>query len=139
MKHCPSCKMTLDSSEFSKNKSRYDGLQGMCRKCSKQLKDKKDYRYPNYTKAYDLSRRYGITLSEYDAMFTKQNGCCAICNKPESQSFDGVVYRLAVDHNHATGTIRALLCSRCNTTIGKVEEDIDLLANMITYLNKHGL
>lgn len=68
-----------------------------------------------------------------------QNYVCAICEKPES-SFDSrtnTLRRLAVDHCHTSGKIRDLLCWRCNGTIGKIEEDLELLHKMIKYLEKH--
>lgn len=42
--------------------------------------------------------------------FKQQNGCCAICKKPQSL----FKKRLALDHNHRTGQLRGLLCFYCN-------------------------
>jgi Recombination endonuclease VII len=50
---------------------------------------------------------YGLRSGEYDALFTAQGGRCAICRETRSQ-------RLSVDHCHATGVVRGLLCRRCN-------------------------
>lgn len=72
-------------------------------------------------------------------MLESQNGVCAICKKPES-SFDaktGGIKRLAIDHCHVTKRIRELLCFRCNTTIGRLEDSIELFTAMRTYLEKH--
>lgn len=72
----------------------------------------------NPDKARDQQYRkfYGITLEQYDAMFAKQAGRCAICgtDKPGRQ-------RLHVDHCHATKKVRGLLCFVCNTRLGIVE------------------
>lgn len=60
------------------------------------------------------------------------------CNQPE-KSYDGKsgsIKKLAIDHCHKTGKIRSLLCWRCNGTIGKVEENITILNNMINYLKR---
>jgi hypothetical protein len=51
-----------------------------------------------------------------------QAGVCAICDLPERATRNGVPKRLAVDHDHATGAVRALLCSRCNLAIGYMED-----------------
>lgn len=59
--------------------------------------------------------RYGITLDEYEAMLAAQGGRCAICGKQAGKR------RLSVDHNHATGKVRALLCIGCNVAVGYFE------------------
>lgn len=82
-------------------------------------------------------RKFGITLAEYSEMLLAQNGVCAICQKPETQKRDGKVKALAVDHDHDTGVNRGLLCSDCNTGIGKLKEDRDIFVAAIRYLDKH--
>lgn len=53
----------------------------------------------------------GVTDAEYTALLTVQGGGCAICNaKPKTR-------RLHVDHDHATGEVRGLLCHRCNRAL----------------------
>lgn len=81
----------------------------------------------------DLKNRYGITPDTYYKMLTDQNNRCACCGKHENDEH----HRLAVDHNHITGSVRALLCSNCNRAIGFVQEDISILQNMIQYLESH--
>jgi hypothetical protein len=44
-----------------------------------------------------------------------------------------------VDHNHKTGQIRDLLCIRCNTTLGMLEEDEDLIFSMLEYIKRHSV
>lgn len=58
-----------------------------------------------------LKPRYGITIDEYDALLLSQGEVCAICQKLPQTSR---ILKLAVDHDHATGEIRGLLCQRCN-------------------------
>lgn len=84
-----------------------------------------------------LKKRYGITLTEYNKMFKKQNGVCVICKKPETVSHHvGVFFRLSVDHNHKTGKIRGLLCLKCNRAIGLFEHKIKNLQKAINYLKR---
>lgn len=64
----------------------------------------------------NLKDNYGLTLEQYDKMVENQNGVCMICS---GMNVDG--RRLAVDHNHKTGEIRALLCLRCNVELGIYE------------------
>lgn len=94
---------------------------------------------PGAERARNFKRKYGITIGQYNEMLEKQNFICAICNEKET-SIDGktgALRKLAIDHNHKTNELRELLCWRCNSTIGKINEDINLLKKMIVYLEKH--
>jgi len=88
-----------------------------------------------YSDRYDgiLRRNFGITLEEYNSMYELQDGLCAICKKTDE--VEG--RRLAVDHNHETGQIRALLCGSCNRGLGLFKEDIDSLSKAIDYLKEY--
>jgi len=79
-------------------------------------------------------KRDALKAGIYQERFQKQNGLCAICNRPETAKVNGKIKDLAIDHNHATGQIRQLLCQKCNTVLGIVEEDANRLAKMIDYL-----
>ena len=81
---------------------------------------------------YLLKRNYNITLEEYNELFNKQNGCCAICGRHQSD----LKNKLGVDHNHETGKVRGLLCNQCNLSLGNIKDDIKILYNMINYLKK---
>jgi len=95
---------------------------------------------PKFERRRHLVRKFGISNEQYEEMLEAQNDLCAICKKPETR-FHGQtkeVCLLAVDHDHSTGQVRDLLCWRCNTTIGRVEESVELLRSMITYLELWG-
>jgi hypothetical protein len=62
-----------------------------------------------------FKRRYGLTVAEYQELWDRQSGLCALCGKPERRHW------LAVDHNHQTGQVRGLLCTRCNVGLGWVD------------------
>lgn len=83
----------------------------------------------------ERERKFGVTSEYYSQMLREQNGVCAICGKPETATRLGVVKSLSVDHCHATGRIRGLLCSDCNTGIGKLKDDVKILQNAIQYLS----
>jgi len=85
----------------------------------------------------ERERRFGITRHEYAEMFHKQNGLCAICSLPETATRNGKVKALAVDHDHESKKVRGLLCSDCNTGIGKLKEDRNVFLSAIKYLDKH--
>jgi len=82
---------------------------------------------------YNLKRSYGITPEDYNTMFEKQQGCCAICGKHQS-NFKRALH---VDHCHDTGQVRDLLCPQCNIGVGWVERNQDVMEKAIEYLKKH--
>ena len=86
---------------------------------------------------YWLRSEYGLTEAEYGAMLLEQGGVCAICQRPERSALHGGGARLAVDHYHATGSVRGLLCGSCNRALGAFEDSAALLEKAIDYLRKH--
>lgn len=88
---------------------------------------------PDFYADWHLKRKYGISITQYREMSAKQNHVCAICFRPETVKNRS----LCVDHCHQTGLIRQLLCQGCNTSLGKLEEDITRLENMIKYIKRH--
>lgn len=104
----------------------YGGYSRVCKPCERSLK---------LTKARDayLRRTYKLSAAQYDAMLNQQDGACAICKKKSTTR------RLAVDHDHATGAVRGLLCSRCNTAVGLLEDDITRAIEAARYLHQHEL
>ena len=73
---------------------------------------------------------YGLTVEQYDSMLEGQNFACAIC---------GQVTDLVIDHDHATGAVRGLLCNDCNKGIGMFRDNTDRMAAAVAYLkaNQH--
>jgi len=67
--------------------------------------------------------KYGITAEQYEEMNRLQGGRCLICGQAERGTRRGIPKTLAVDHDHDTGEIRGLLCSKCNTAIGLLDDD----------------
>jgi hypothetical protein len=93
---------------------------------------------PGYHKNMQLRRLYGIDLAEYNRMLDAQNGCCDVCGNAEKNEIAGKTLSLAVDHDHDTGAVRALLCSACNTAIGLLGDNPGLIDAAKAYLAKHG-
>jgi recombination endonuclease VII len=75
---------------------------------------------------------HGITLKQRQEMFNKQQGRCAICSRHQSE-FRRV---LCVDHNHATGKNRSLLCSKCNGALWALENK-EFFVKASAYLKSH--
>ena len=147
-KMCPNCNKNLSIDLFNKS-NRRDGFQTYCKKCHNQMqrdkyasdpmaKVKRQIRAgrrkekdPLVQRRSELKRLYGITLEDYVDMFSKQEGVCAICLE-ECQTRKS----LSVDHDHATGKIRGLLCNRCNRAIGMLNDDADILERAKQYVIK---
>lgn len=84
-----------------------------------------------------LRSLYGISPEEYADHLIVQKGVCAICFQPETEIIRGKIRLLAVDHDHATGKVRGLLCQDCNLGLGRFNDDPELLGSAISYLRFH--
>tara|TARA_R100000951_G_scaffold90032_1_gene78172 strand:+ start:17625 stop:18179 length:555 start_codon:yes stop_codon:yes gene_type:complete len=85
-------------------------------------------------------RRYGMTEDDYDTIHDSQGGVCKICKRPETakdKHNKGEVKRLAVDHCHEENHVRGLLCTNCNSALGKFKDDTAALQRAIDYLNSN--
>jgi hypothetical protein len=120
MKTCSHCQAEKPLTDFYKSNDNRDGRCYVCKPCAharnrKWIKDNPD-KASAYYKSRRLRRQYGLTVEEYDAMLVAQAGKCAICDGP------GGARGLVVDHCHATGKVRGLLCGPCNKGIGLLKE-----------------
>lgn len=79
-----------------------------------------------------FERIYGTTVEAIEALRLVQNNLCAIC----SRSFDE--HEMHVDHSHATGDVRGLLCENCNLGIGQFNDSPERLAAALDYLTANG-
>ena len=137
------CGKTLPLADFHPNSSMRLGVTKTCKKC--QSKYAREWVEKNPEKAFNshLLRRFGITLDEYNAMLIRQGGVCAVCGelptsvrnrrKGKQRTF---IARLVVDHDHATGMVRGLLCSSCNTGIGALKDEAVTVRAALDYLER---
>lgn len=109
---CIDCRRWLPALLFAIDRSRYSGLQQYCKACAK---------------VRGLACRYGIHKCE--AKLLVADPICAICGRSGGKH--------EVDHDHKTGKVRGILCSRCNNGLGQFLDNITLLKKAITYLEKH--
>lgn len=156
-KTCSKCGSTLSISEFGVDKRKKDGLNGWCKGCCRKASEAYRLRNPDRTRAAIKSwrdrnpektrahgragkfRRFGLTEPEYEALFAKQRGVCAICGETwPGQDLD-------IDHSHVPGyenlsfeqkraCVRGLLCPLCNKGLGHAKDDPDRLEKAISYL-----
>lgn len=135
-KICYRCLVSKPTTAFNRNRSKRDGLQAACRSCDKLL-HKTNYNYDRkrHQLMSKLSRRK-CSLTKFEAMKKKQKNRCAICRRPERKinKTTGKAISLSIDHNHATGQIRGLLCWSCNLVIGHMNDEPELLRKAIEYL-----
>lgn len=145
-KTCRTCSQTKSVEEFTVSSRAYGRLYyaSDCKECCR-VKHKERWSFMSkeerqawnakqnsnkvYHKNYRLESKYGITLQQFNEMYDRQQGCCAICSSPTEPS------RICVDHNHNTGVVRKLLCHNCNVILGHAYEDPTILMKCVEYLN----
>jgi hypothetical protein len=159
-KICSRCKQDKSISEFGVRKNRPGGLQSTCRSCNRELS--RDWRSANPRKVavaaklykadnaeklakYDQTywsenkaklaadarlRKYGISQEQFDELLKTQNGQCAVCQ----MNFADANKAAFVDHCHATGRVRGLLCTKCNSGIGLLGDTLERLEAAVAYL-----
>lgn len=90
------------------------------------------------SRAASRARHYGLTPAELRRLELDHRDCCGICGRKEQGVREsGTPIRLAVDHDHDTGAVRGLLCRACNTAIGAMQDDPDLLLAAAAYVERY--
>jgi hypothetical protein len=135
-KVCPKCGVKKERSEYHKDKNRNDGLAGFCKECLVAKNKKWRENNPDKVKEHMSSRiwykrkiNYGLTKEQFFEIMKIQEEKCAICGT-------GIDERCHVDHCHNTNVIRGLLCNTCNTGIGMLQDNPDILEAAAIYLRK---
>jgi hypothetical protein len=121
LKVCKTCGKMKDKKEFHRKSRGKDTTTTNCKDC------RSDYEFVR-----GLRRNYGISPEIYQELLSNQNDSCACCGEHKS----AFKRRLHVDHDHTTGQVRALLCTRCNPLVGFAKENIERLEMARTYLMK---
>lgn len=138
---CTKCGEAKPEARFPMDRTRGRRV-SRCQDCSNATTKAWRSRQPDYdrnryqatkleTRERHLVRKYGVTLADYARMLKEQGGGCAICGLPESDAYKGSLH---VDHCHATGAVRGLLCRGCNHILGHLKDDPELLRSSIQYL-----
>lgn len=126
---CCVCREWLTPTRFGKNHRRRRGLNPWCKRCgeSKGREVAKKNRFGG-ARRYHLLGKYGIDVHELDELIKDQRGLCALCREQDAQQ---------VDHDHASGHIRGVLCGGCNAGLGQFMEDPEIIRRAIDYLKRH--
>lgn len=129
-RRCRRCGEEKMGTEMADRQSRY-----ICKKCSAALGNEWQKRNPTASARHKrnshLLTKFGITVSESEALLQSQGGVCGIC---ACEITDKRGYAPHVDHDHRTGVIRGILCFGCNVGIGVLGDDPDRLEAAARYL-----
>lgn len=148
VKECSGCKQTKPLDQFRHDPKMRFNRGSQCAECrdeaqrryyatpkgkatKKRFDDKRKAEWPRLwpqERNRSLRKHFGISLAEYNIMKAQQKGLCAICNRLP------MLKDLAVDHDHKTGKVRALLCGTCNRGIGQFNDDPIRLIKAVKYL-----
>lgn len=81
-------------------------------------------------------KKYGLSPFDYEQLLSAQDNKCAICKNVETtiSNKTGRPRRLSIDHDHQTGKVRGLLCTKCNVLVGASLERLPILRAAICYL-----
>lgn len=118
------CKDCLAEGILTKRKAPHPGP-----RCATHHRAKRKDRR-NYSHATHIMELYGLSSEEYMKIYEYQDGTCAICKRAR-----GLRKKLSVDHDHATGEVRGLLCQKCNRDVlGHLRDDVNALYRAADYL-----
>lgn len=117
-----------------------DGAHALrCKACmneySKSYNKSRDF---PYRKSIYLKHKFGVSFDDVDQMLKAQDHKCAICFTTVQHALkrnDPIAAHL--DHNHVTNQVRQLLCRHCNFALGHVKDNVNILKQMVKYLEQH--
>jgi len=147
-KTCRTCGAVKPYSEFYRQKRRSEtqasGWSGACRECAKKRMNERLHAFtPEQRQARNAPIRfykYGITPKDAERMFAEQGGVCAICGERAAARLKPglktpiAVDGLTVDHCHASGVVRGLLCKPCNIAVGCMKDNAEWIRKMADYI-----
>jgi hypothetical protein len=128
-KWCPDCGEVKPERDFARSRASASGIATYCLPCHNE-RGRRSIAKRGGSRTYHLTRRYGISAEEADAMLAEQGGLCVICRAAPAEH---------VDHDHATGAVRALLCFNCAGGLGQFKDDPLLLHAAAYYVQFHTL
>ena len=133
-KKCSSCQEYKPFEDFNKSKAGKFGLHNQCRACSKLWKPNPKAREIANKRSREWNRlkATGFTSKDFEETLANQGGRCAICGTDDPGKTNW-----QADHNHITKQKRGILCQKCNTGLGLLQDNIDILCSAIEYLRRY--
>lgn len=92
----------------------------------------------HYSRMAQIKYKFNIIEQELRDMMDKQKGLCLICNDSLTDPKRHRLNQFNIDHNHKTGEVRGLLCSKCNTGLGYLKDNPKILREAADYLEQRG-
>lgn len=126
-KKCTKCGVWKPHGNFSVRPQSADGLNYHCNHCRNEQR-KKWGKETGYKTQPTKWAKFKLTEEQYNQYFVDAGHKCSCCGATSQER------RLCLDHCHATGKIRGVLCNNCNTALGLVHESTDVLYNLIKYI-----
>lgn len=124
-KRCPKCAYWLPLNQFGKNKARQYGVKSYCVSCENDTRDQRARQVRNCRLKYE----YGISIDDFEALADSLDWRCQICSTQTDE--------LCVDHCHESGNIRSLLCKKCNSALGLLNDDPGVVESALQYLRRY--
>ena len=133
-KRCSSCKIEKNFSEFNKSKLGKFGVHNQCRQCARLWKPSPEALKISRQKTREWNRKKisGFTPEDFENKLKEQRYKCAICGTEDPGATNW-----HADHDHTTGQKRGVLCHKCNTGLGLLKDDVNILCSAIEYLNHY--
>lgn len=142
MKTCVKCGETKPVSEFYPRYGSPGKTQGHCKACHYLYTDSWRRRNLDHTnvkgRVYQGASRHGLALAVYRELIKTLGDKCEACGT-SLKLHPGATERrtaLQIDHDHATGEFRGVLCMNCNTALGLLDDDAERIANLAAYLRR---
>lgn len=137
MKVCTSCGKQRRLGSFYKNPTGRFGYAAICKDCARlqNTEYRRAHKQVVPRESY-LQNEYGMSRKEWETLFIKQDGFCIVCGDWLNLDSTNGHKRIAVDHDHATGKVRGLLCQRCNLGIGLLRDNLYILEKAVSYLER---
>lgn len=126
-RRCPDCMEVKPLEAFPLNKSGRQGFGRYCLPCHNKRGRENKIKNHGSTRNYHLKRRYQLSEADFKGILRGQGGVCAICDAPGPEH---------VDHDHATGAVRGILCFNCNGGLGQFKDNIATMRRAINYLEE---
>ncbi len=111
-----------------KHKERLKAINDLYQKEYNKLHKDDKTEYDNKNKLRVAAKKYDVTVEFLQELINKSNNKCEICRKER---------KLCVDHDHKTGKVRSMICRKCNSALGMIEDDPQIALSLSSYIQKY--